>query len=516
MSVEPKGAAFQAIPVHRTEIDGVPVFWSDVPGPRTGSLMFGVGRAHEPATKGGISHLVEHLALAPLAQPEYAHNGFVSGSRTVFHATGTEDELTAFFDSVIRSIGDLPLSRLGMERRILRQESRTRGVGVPADLMWYRFGTRGYGLLSREELGLDWLGPDVVAEWARTHFCRENAAMWFSGPPPSRLRLPLGSGHGPEPIATDAYPGLALPSYLEWPESRVALSYLAEDSAAAFVTLDSAARRARHVVRFQRGLVYDIRVDLEWLEAGTVHCTIATDCPAEHVATVRDEILLALDTIARDGLNPDEVRRGVRWYRDNLAIQQAQLGILDSITFKYLRTGTHETVDSSILEFETIDGAAAGDELGLALESLLVCSRGDPPAGRSWSSYQAWSPGIVDGQRFLPPGRRVAGMRLPPRAPEPSLTVGSDGVTWRSAQGYPLTVRYADLVACRHWPGDIRELWGLDGYRVWVRPMDWHDGLEAVRLVDAAVRQELVVCEVHAVGAFRDPDDHPAAGGEHR
>ena len=511
MIQDPEGAAFQALPVHRTEIDGVPVFWSDVPGPRTGSLMFGVGRAHEPATEGGISHLVEHLALAPLAQPEYDHNGFVSGSRTVFHATGTEQELTAFFDSVTRSIGDLPLDRLGMERRILRQESRTRGVGMAADLMWYRFGTRGYGLLSREELGLDWLGPEVVAEWARTHFCRENAAMWFSGPPPSSLRLALRSGHGPEPISTNAYPGLAFPSYLQWPETRVALSYLADDSAAAFVTLDSAARRARQVVRFQRGLVYDVRLDLEWLEAGTVHCSISTDCQAEHVAAVRDEILLALDSIVRDGLTADEIRRGARWYRGNLAVREAQLGFLDSITFKYLRTGTVETIEASVLEFEALDGAAAGEQLRLALESLLVCSRGDPPAGRPWAIYQGWSPSVVEGRRFVPAGRRVAGMRLPARAPEPSLTIGSDGVTWRSAQGYPLTVRYADLVACRHWPGEIRELWGLDGYRVWVRPMEWHDGLEAVRLVDAAVPVTLVVCEVHAAGAFQDPEDHRAA-----
>ena len=84
-------------PIHETEIDGVVTYWADVDGPRVGAIQFGVGRAAEPAAMGGVTHLVEHLALAPLTQQEYPHNGFVTGWRTVIHATGTDEELGSFF-----------------------------------------------------------------------------------------------------------------------------------------------------------------------------------------------------------------------------------------------------------------------------------------------------------------------------------------------------------------------------------------------------------------------------------
>ena len=52
--------------VHRTEVDGVPVFWADGPGNAVGQLVFRVGQADEPLPLRGMTHLIEHLALASL------------------------------------------------------------------------------------------------------------------------------------------------------------------------------------------------------------------------------------------------------------------------------------------------------------------------------------------------------------------------------------------------------------------------------------------------------------------
>ena len=53
-------------PIQRTEIDGIPTLWMDEPGPMVGMLLFRVGRCDEPTPIGGVSHIVEHLALAAL------------------------------------------------------------------------------------------------------------------------------------------------------------------------------------------------------------------------------------------------------------------------------------------------------------------------------------------------------------------------------------------------------------------------------------------------------------------
>jgi hypothetical protein len=492
--------------VHHAEIDGVPVFWADVPMPRIGALVFGVGRADERAAIGGISHLVEHLALAPLTQPEYSHNGLVAGSHAMLHASGSDDELVSFFGSVASSLASLPLERLGMERRILRQEAANRSSGIAESMLWYRFGSRSFGLLGTEELGLGWLGPDAVADWAARHFTRDNAAMWFSGPPPAGLRLDLPAGPGAPAPSLEPLPGVPFPAYLGWKADRIALSYLTERSAASVVTLEVVARRARELLRFERGLVYDVETGYERLDAATAHCLVTAACRAEDAVTVRDELVAALDAIARDGLTPDEIRRATRSFRESLAIPQAVLGFLNGQAFDQVSGRPLETFEELIAEYDALDGAAAGATLAAALGTMLLCAPGDPASGR-WVPYPGWSREVLEGRTFRPPG-----LRLPGRKVAQELTVGDAGVTWRSADGSTLTVRYDQCVAYRHWQGDIRELWGADGFRIRILPEEWKDGVEAVRLVDAAIPPELIVCDEHGVGALEDPADHAAPG----
>ena len=85
-----------------TEVDGVPTFWVDAPGPYTALLSFRVGSADEPASMRGISHLVEHLALGPLGIQDYDHNGSVEPIRTQFVASGSPDEVVRYLDETAR------------------------------------------------------------------------------------------------------------------------------------------------------------------------------------------------------------------------------------------------------------------------------------------------------------------------------------------------------------------------------------------------------------------------------
>ena len=74
----------------RTEIDGIPVWFTDVPGPCLAGLVFRVGRCDETLPVSGITHMVEHLALYPLAPTRLDMNGTVGLLTTTFNVAGTQ------------------------------------------------------------------------------------------------------------------------------------------------------------------------------------------------------------------------------------------------------------------------------------------------------------------------------------------------------------------------------------------------------------------------------------------
>ena len=49
--------------IARTEVDGVPILWSEAPGTPIFALHGRVGRVDEPAHEGGLTHIVEHLSM---------------------------------------------------------------------------------------------------------------------------------------------------------------------------------------------------------------------------------------------------------------------------------------------------------------------------------------------------------------------------------------------------------------------------------------------------------------------
>src|SRR5918911_1288102 len=99
--------------LRRTEIDGVPVFWADVPGPFTGAIRFRVGYADETLPTSGVTHLVEHLALRQFGGgPNRGYNGHVGPLFTTFHSDGAPEEVARFLESTCRAFAALPLDAL--------------------------------------------------------------------------------------------------------------------------------------------------------------------------------------------------------------------------------------------------------------------------------------------------------------------------------------------------------------------------------------------------------------------
>jgi hypothetical protein len=128
----------------RSRVDGVPVFWTESGDEMLAGLVFRVGRADESLARGGITHLVEHLALYPLG---------VDG------------------------------------------EAGGRRPGMTGPLFIERYGADTYGLPSYPEYGINAVQAPGLKAWADRYFTRGNAALWVAGgPPPGGLVLDLPDG----------------------------------------------------------------------------------------------------------------------------------------------------------------------------------------------------------------------------------------------------------------------------------------------------------------------------------
>lgn len=492
--------AARALPsLERTEIDGIPVVWTTTSdGPFTAALSFRVGRADERLPQAGISHVVEHLALARLGVQEYDHNGFVDSTRTVFHSIGSPEEAVEFMAAVSIGLSDPPLGRLQMERRILRTEhDQQGGPSIGGAVRQFRFGFEGHGLVGEDELGLGWLGPEPVAAWIADRFTRPNAAIWMSGPPPAGMRAVLADGprHGPPAIAPIDY--LRFPAHNLWSGPGTTLTFLIRRQPAANMVVNIAHRRARQRLRYDKGLIYDVAIDYEPLDGQTAHVTLGADCPPEQLDAVRDALLAVLDELAADGPTHEELEGEVNGFMRQFDDRDATLGFLDASVMDILFSEEPRTAQSMYERRQAVTPAEAADVLREGLASLLIVAGGEPLPADRVSRYPAWSSDEVQGREYGP-----AGFFFPGRKPRERLIVGQDGITLRAAPTELITIRYRDCVAVAHGTATQRELFSRDGFRIPIDAAFWKNGTAIIEAIDSAIPPELVACDEHGVGAL--------------
>jgi hypothetical protein len=131
----------------RTSVDGVPAFWTQAGHGLTAGLVFRLGRADESLAHGGITHLIEHLALFPFGADTSMHyNGEASPITTTFLTRGSPAEIAAFLTAVCASLAGLPVERLRAEKQVLRAEAASRQPAMTGPLFIQRYGAATYGL----------------------------------------------------------------------------------------------------------------------------------------------------------------------------------------------------------------------------------------------------------------------------------------------------------------------------------------------------------------------------------
>ncbi len=235
--------------------------------------------------------------------------------------------------------------------------------------------------------------------------------------------------------------------------------------------------RVHDALRREHGVVYDVAVDSERVGRDSRRLVLLTD-PLPELRYRAGRLLTGtLEQLAQEGVTDEEVRTETgltlrAWDEPGADLAAADAAALDALLglpFKQLERHRDEQ-------------AALATAL-VAVQDEVVTVLPLRPVAR-WSA--TWEPG-----RAFWPDPRVAQTSV--AAARRRLVVGEGGVTLAVSEREPLTVPYRFCEAVLAWEDGSRRLLGADGFSVSVLPWEWHDGADAVALVDRAAPAELVI-----------------------
>jgi zinc protease len=474
------------ITVREGDAGGVPVYWADLETRFVVGLVARVGRSDETLADGGITHLVEHLAVPTDLPGSVDVNGTLHDALTVFWASGPQELALDAMHRIAANLADPPLDRLDTERQILLTEAAG-AVGDPVSIsMLLRFGATTHGLLGYEEYGLYRLEADAAAAWARRYFTRGNTALWMTRKPPRGFRLPLPDGEPMPASDAEPIPELTLPAlYDRGPDGSVALSFVARRTPEITLVLLIAAIRLRERLRYTSGVSYHVDYAYERITADLAHVTVWADTLEHNAEAVRDGLRDTLHELARKGPRLDELKREVEIARTTFADPEEATSSLALRAWDRVLGGLELTERELLAAYESVTPESSAEALREALETeLLVVPEGTRPGRDRLNPYPFDSKTRAEGRRY-----RLSGLRAPR---DISLVLGDEAVTLISGQDQ-VTVPFSECVALLTWADERRCLWGRDGFRIDIDPADWRKGRELVQSIDARVAEEVRV-----------------------
>ena len=475
----------QSREIHRAEVNGIPLLWANAPGPFAGGIVFRVGWADETLATSGITHAVEHLAMFPLGQIRYEHNATVEATHTSFWAAARPEEVTDFLARVTTSLRELPLDRLENELRVLQTEDAGMSAGAVDSLKRDRFGARGHGLWLFRQFGLERLGPDDVAAWARERFTVENAIVWMSGPPPEGFSLDLPRGERippPEPELNEH----EFPVFVLEGSKLVALTLLGKRSAALTTALHFAEQRIERALRYDQGITYGVSSWYEPLTPSLAHFALTADCLDEHAQQVVDGIVGVFDEIARDGLTDDELRDNVDEMKKVMSDPETLPGFLMYSVDEELDGAPPRTEEELLREHEGITRESSASAIRDALESLIMLApRNVEPDEQRFNPVPSSSPDRIVGKTYKPKG-------LFGKSDYTPVVVGDEGAMCVFSNEQVITVPFAECVAVLERP-DTVTLFRADGSTIELHLAEYRGGPEMLDKIRERVPPEKIV-----------------------
>ena len=469
----------------RDLVDGVPVLWTPAPAPLSAGLVFGVGRRDESFLRGGLTHLVEHLAMGSLGRTTLDCNATVDLTTTEFTASGQAARVAEFLRRICEALGDLPLDRLAVEVDVLRTEGGVVAPPAVGALLAERYGARGVGLAGFREPAMLSLTAQHVQDWARRYFVRGNAALWLTGPPPEGLSLPLVEGEAPD-RAPQPLLEVATPALVEHPfDGAVALGSEAPRLPGLAAMTRILRDRVEDDLRHRRGLSYSVATEQVVVEGMRRFVAVTADCRDGQEAVVARALWQAAARLAESGASEQELAHQREGLEEYLADERSRTDEVRSAAESLVIGIEHRTPE----ELRRESTELTGDDVRVAAQALVEGALVGVPQGTELQ-LAALTPIRSSGEVLT--GESFRRRRIGSDAPRGSrLVVGDDGVTVVLTDEEHLTVRFQDVVALLEVAPREWTLVGGDGTSVPLSPGDWRDGARAVELVRSLVPEAL-------------------------
>ncbi|GAB4080160.1 insulinase family protein [Modestobacter muralis] len=468
-----------------SRIDGVPVLLTDGPPPFTAGLVFGVGRRDESFVHGGITHLVEHLAMAAVGRTVVDANASVDLTTTEFTAAGTPDQVAAFLESVCRALADLPVDRLAVEADVLRAEGGSVAPPGVAVLLGELYGATTFGLAAAPEPALRSLTGDDVRAWAARWFVRQNAALWVSGPGVGAIRLPLADGPAPVREAARSLP-VSSPAWTGSPlDDRITLGALVTDEPALSATLEVLRLRVEEELRHRRGIAYAVGTEQVAIGPDRTFVALSTDVRDGQASVAAEVLWRQVQRLAGEGPDQGEIDHQRSVLAESVADPRWSVAEARSLARAAVR-GLPPVTTADLLRDAAALTPQALQECARRLRAAALLSVPEESAPAGLQQVPAWSTELVDGVEHRP-GRRSG-------APDGArLVVGDTGVSVVLGTDEQVTVRWTDAVGLvREGPDELR-LYGRDGFAVPLVAADWRDGAAVLARASAEVPAGLQV-----------------------
>lgn len=478
---------------HRGVFDGVPAYWSPGPGLAIGSIMFRVGFIDEHLLQRGLSHLIEHLALAEL-DVDFVYNGETTIATTSFYARGTAEEVKYFIEHVANGLANLPWHRLETEASVLNAEASQRGESELGNAAFAVFGPAHLGLLDTIELAHDQLDRAQIDHWRRTYFTKENCALWFSGPQPLAVNLAaLPPGRrmpSPEPQRIVPTGRMAIERHVQSPFAFTSAPRSFE------LTLGQAvlSRRINDCLRNDLGAAYGASCGSVHYSGPSTFVMLQTQASPNDAAMVYQECAYEISKLAYDGPTNDELA----WYVEQFARQaedplSGPAKASASATNELLGARTY-TDQETIDHISALDATSVGNVIATLGESLLwILPSGAPIGDMRLGSVPRVQHEKLKGKKF----HRAKGATKQERYQR--LHVVPEGVTFvldaGDVNGPTLTLLRHELIGGYQFRDGQFLLWASTGNTFVIDPADWDESDKLIAAVTELLPSECWVAE---------------------
>lgn len=471
------------VSVATSSVDGVPTVYSKQDGPLTAALGFRVGQADETLVTRGLTHLLEHVALADAELPPHAYNGGVGMSSTWFRVVGEPEEVSRHLAHLCETLRELPTVHVDRERSVLKAES----AGLTrSPLHSVRWGPQNYGLASFPELGLDALTHVDLASWSRRFFVRGNATLWLSAPPPAGLRVPLRDGPSvsvPDPIVQIVRP----PVHIEVQQQHVAFSLLLPHSVAGVGFASLLAQRLERRLRRELGLVYSVDWQAAQVSGTSTYVTYKCAGLVERAEELAQETCAVLADAAI-GFREEELATVVHQARLSLANRElAASATLQATAQTQLLGGVPGFTPADLPSALTrLPPAMLHEVAAAALKTLvLAVPLSTPVPATLAASLSEYSQAVLRGPSIR------ASAKHPEYARIRGLTLSSDGFSLVYNEGQAVTIRYDEIAAALPYADGSVTLLSSGGLALHLMSEQWYEFSRVQSLINENVPASL-------------------------